>query len=129
MPFAIPRLLDPLAVLAYVFLAEIAFFRKKRYFIKLKEHVVGVIVLSEKLDSLYVNSLAIAPEIRRHGVATHILSHIEKLSEGLGKRRLELSVLKKNTPAVRLYNEFGFIKEEEKKWSFILNKNLDSLRT
>jgi ribosomal protein S18 acetylase RimI-like enzyme len=124
LPFRSPRLLDPFVALAYVLLAEVTFFRKKRYFVKLNEHVAGVLVLQEKLDSLSISSLAVAPETRRRGIATYILSYAERLSKGLGKEWLELSVLKKNTPALRLYNEFEFVKKEEKKWSFILSKKV-----
>jgi hypothetical protein len=51
----------------YVIGCELAFFREKRYFVKLKRHVVGVFVLREGSEALYVGSLGVAPEYRKHG--------------------------------------------------------------
>jgi RimJ/RimL family protein N-acetyltransferase len=124
MPFRSPRLLDPFVVVCYVLLAEVVFFRKKRYFVKLKDDIVGVFVLQRKIGSLYISSLAVAPAARRHEVATFILSYTERLGKKLSIERLELSVLKKNAPALRLYKKFGFFKKEEKKWSLILSKKI-----
>jgi ribosomal protein S18 acetylase RimI-like enzyme len=124
MPLAIPRLADPFVIVAYVLLGEIAFFRKTRFFVMLKEHVAGTLILDEKSDSLYVHSLAVAPEMRRYGIATFALNYAEKLAETLGKERLELAVLKKNYPALRLYRKLGFVKKQERRLSFVLYKKL-----
>jgi ribosomal protein S18 acetylase RimI-like enzyme len=124
MPLAIPRVLDPFATVAYTLLAEIAFFRKTCYFFMQERHVVGVLALSEKPGSLYINSLAVASEVRRCGIAMFALNYAEKVARKLRKERLELSVLKKNAPALKLYNKLGFVKKEERKWSLVLNKRI-----
>jgi ribosomal protein S18 acetylase RimI-like enzyme len=100
------------------------FFRKARYFFKLKGNIIGVLVLSEKLDALFINSLAVAPHYRRQGIATYMLSQAEKLAKRSGKTSLKLSVLKTNTPAQRTYKKFGLTTREQKKWSLILTKRL-----
>jgi len=122
--FGSSKSLAPLVFLPYILSLELVFFRRKRYFVKLKQHAAGLFVLREKHDALYISSLAVAPEFRRFGIATYILSYTEKLARRLGKQRLELSVLKLNAAAQRLYRKFGFVKKEEKKWSYVLSKKV-----
>lgn len=117
-----PRLLSPLTVIPYILAMEVILFRGKRYFIKLKEQVIGMFVIREKPEALYINSLAVAPEYRRLGIATYILNYANKLAKQLDKKWLELSVLKVNIPALRLYMKVGFTEKKEKKLSLILKK-------
>jgi ribosomal protein S18 acetylase RimI-like enzyme len=114
--------LAPLIAVPYVLGCELAFFRGKRYFVKLKRQVVGVFVLREESDALYVGSLGVAPEYRKHGVATFILTHCMRDAQRLGKKWLELTVLKTNVPARQLYQRFGFLEKEKRKWSFVMRK-------
>ena len=120
--FGSPQLLSPLTVIPYVLAMEVILFRGKRYFIELREQVVGMFVIREKPEALYINSIAVAPEYRRLGIATYILNHANKLANQLDKKWLELSVLKVNIPALQLYTKIGFTEKEEKKLSFILRK-------
>jgi len=119
-----PRLLSPLTVIPYILAMEVILFRSKRYFVKLKEQVVGMFVIREKPEVLHINSLAVAPEYRRLGIATYILNYANKLAKQLDKKWLELSVLKVNIPALRLYMKIGFIEKKEKKLSFILKTSI-----
>ena len=123
------RLFFPIMFVPYVLGAEVAYFRtrrfrRRRYFVRLGEQTVGIFALHEKPDALYVSSLAVAPEYRKHGIAGHMLLHSARIARQLKKTRLELTVLKTNAPALRLYREFGFTLKEERKWSFILAKTL-----
>ena len=120
--FGSPQLLSPLTVIPYILAMEVILFRSKRYFVKLKEQVVGMFVIREKPEALYINSLAVAPEYRRLGIATYILNYANKLAKQLGKKWLELSVLKVNIPALRLYMKVGFTEKKKKKLSLILKK-------
>jgi ribosomal protein S18 acetylase RimI-like enzyme len=115
--------LEMLIAVPYILGCELAFFREERYFVKLKKQVVGVFVLREKSDALYVGSLGVAPEYRKHGIATFILSHCTQVAKRLGKKWLELTVLKTNIPARHLYERFGFSDKEERKWSFVMRKD------
>jgi ribosomal protein S18 acetylase RimI-like enzyme len=118
----------PLAMLIavpYILGCELAFFTEERYFVKLKKQVVGILVLREKSDALYVASLGVAPEYRKHGIATFILSHCTQVAKRLGKKWLELTVLKTNIPARQLYEKFGFSDTEERKWSFVMRKGIN----
>lgn len=115
-----------LIAVPYILGSELAFFREARYFVRLKKQVVGIFVLREEPDALYVGSLAVTPEYRGYGVATHILDYSAKVAGKLGKKWLELTVLKKNIPARRLYEKTGFVKKKNKKWSLVLRKTLNA---
>jgi ribosomal protein S18 acetylase RimI-like enzyme len=117
-PFAV------FVVIPYVMLAEVYFFKQRRYFILLKHQVVGVLALQEQINTLYISSLAVSPDRRRIGIATYALNHAAVIACRLRKEALELAVLKKNTPAVRLYERHGYRVEEEKRRSFILRKQI-----
>jgi ribosomal protein S18 acetylase RimI-like enzyme len=108
----------------YVLVAELIFFRAKRYFIRSGKTVTGVVTFREEPGSLFIGSLGVANECRRLGVATHALRYAERLAVQLDKRWLELSVLKGNAPAQRLYVKLGFSAVEEKRWSFIMRKRV-----
>ena len=123
------RLLTFLIVIPYILALEVIHLRGKRFFVKLEEHVVGIFALREKPETLYIDSLAVAPEHRKRGIGTCILAYTSKLAKRMSKKWLELSVLKTNTPALQLYEKLGFIKKEEKRWSFILRKRLKLVDT
>jgi len=124
--FGKPRLLSPLAVVPYILAMEFIFYRRKRYFVKCKEYIVGIFILREKPEALYISSLAVAPECRGFGIATYILNYANKVAAELNKNWLELSVSKVNALALRLYKKYGFVKKEEKTWSFILRKTVEN---
>jgi ribosomal protein S18 acetylase RimI-like enzyme len=122
LPFGDHWFLSILTVVPYILSMELIFFRAKRYFVTLGENVIGVVVFREKPGSLLVASLGVAKEYRRLGVATYVLRRAEKLAIQLGKQWLELTVLKGNTPAQRLYVKSGFSAVKEKRMSFIMKK-------
>lgn len=113
-------------VIPYIMFSEAYFFRRKRYLIILKQQIVGTLALQEKADTLYIINLAASPFYRKIGVATHILNYSATVAKRLHKNSLELSVLKANTPALKLYTKLGFRKKREKRRSFILTKNVQS---
>jgi ribosomal protein S18 acetylase RimI-like enzyme len=113
-------------VIPYVLFLEAYFFRQKRYFFTLEQQTVGVLALQEKTEALFIRSLAVSPIYRKIGVATHMLNRIMTVARQLHKTTVELSVLKTNTPALRLYIKYGFRKKEERRRSIILRKNVDT---
>lgn len=117
-------LLSPLTVIPYILATEIILFRKQRYFIKLKRQVVGILALHETTETVYISSLAVASEYRRLRIATYILNYVLQVAKRLNKKYLELSVFKTNIPALRLYKKNGFIKKKERKFSFLLRKEI-----
>ena len=124
MPFGNSKLLATLVVIPYILACEAIFLRRQRYFIKIKNHVVGVLILYEKPETLRVSELAVAPEYRRRGIAKQILNSSARVAKERGKRWLELTVLKKNFPARRLYQKSGFFNKEERRWSLVLRKKV-----
>lgn len=121
------RLVTLLIALPYILGCELAFLGDARYFVRLEEQMTAVLVLREKPDALFIGSLAVAPEYRRCGLATCMLNYCARVARRLGRSWLELTVLKKNTPARQLYEKAGFVKKEERKWSFVLRKSVDTL--
>lgn len=59
-------------------------------------------------DEFYVDSLVVAPDFRRHGIASKLLESIETGARIQGKDRISLHVLEKNSAAQRLYEKHGF---------------------
>ncbi len=88
------------------------------------QQVVGVFALEEEAEALFISVLASNPFYRRIGIASFVLEHATTLARKFGKKYLELAVTKKNDPALKLYNKFGFHVKKEKKRSFILQYTL-----
>ena len=70
--------------------------------------VVGFIMAWLIVDELHINNLAVAPDVRRKGVAAALLDHSidEAIKMGAAWCQLEVRVL--NLPARELYRRFGF---------------------
>lgn len=94
------------------------------YFVKLEEQIVAVFTLTIKHESIFISSLAVSPAYRRLGIAFFTLAEVEKLCRRMNTKWLELSVLKRNVPARKLYEKFGFSTAKEKRWSYILTKRI-----
>jgi len=107
-------------IIPYVFFSEVYFFRSPRYFVTIGQRIVGLVALHENGESMFISVLASHPLYRRMGVASFILNHAVMLARKLGKTSLELAVLKKNKPAWKLYDDFGFHLKEEKRQSYVL---------
>ncbi len=70
--------------------------------------IIGFCSFWRVLDELHINNLAVAPEHRRAGVATALLSRVLEDGGRHGARRATLEVRRSNEPAQRLYERFGF---------------------
>ncbi|HVO85670.1 MAG TPA: GNAT family N-acetyltransferase [Candidatus Eisenbacteria bacterium] len=126
MPFGHANVLSHLFAIPYVLLAEAVFLHAERFYIKLDGRIVGVLVLRNKPDHLDVASLGVAAENRRSGVATCALRFTEEAAARLGKKQIQLSVLKRNLPAQRLYFGFGFSVAKTTRWSLIMRKAVNA---
>jgi len=70
--------------------------------------IAGYINLWYVLDEVTVANIAVAEEFRRQGVAAALMEHALKLSEERKMYGVTLEVRESNTPAIKLYERFGF---------------------
>jgi len=127
--FRIPALLGFFVVVPYIASLEIILFKTRRYSVKFKNQMVGLFAAEQDQNCLYISTLAVVPEARRRGVATCILNYSERLAEKTSMTTIELSVLKTNIPAQKLYFEFGFRKKTESRMSLILQKRIGKAKS
>jgi len=59
-------------------------------------------------DELHINTLAVAAERRREGLATRLLGFVFDEAAAAGVRRATLEVRRSNEAALRLYERLGF---------------------
>lgn len=69
---------------------------------------VGFCAVWRVLDELHINNLAVLPEHRRAGVASALLERALADAASRGANRATLEVRQSNTPALKLYERFGF---------------------
>ncbi len=121
MPFFLrSNMLHLIIAIPYVFLAEAIFLHTTRFFVTVDRQIAGLFSLSIREKSIFINTLSVAPNFRRLGIATSILDVVTKLARRTGKEMVELSVLKTNRPALNLYLKFGMTLRQNRKWSLIL---------
>ena len=70
--------------------------------------VVGFCLCWVVLDELHVNTIAVAPELRRQGLARRLMSHVLADAAAAGARRATLEVRRSNRAAIALYEQLGF---------------------
>ena len=66
-----------------------------------------------KSESVYIRGMAVLPKARGSGVGTRMLRQIEAWANGEGYTRLFLSTTPFLVSAIRLYEEFGFLRTDE----------------
>jgi ribosomal-protein-alanine N-acetyltransferase len=59
-------------------------------------------------DELHINTVAVAADRRREGLATRLLGFVFSEAAEAGVRRATLEVRRSNEPALRLYERLGF---------------------
>ena len=70
-----------------------------------------VTAVPENAHVLGIMGLAVAPSLRRRGVASALLAAAEEHARARGARKLSLRVLSTNATALRLYERVGFQRE------------------
>ncbi len=71
-------------------------------------HVVAFCCVSQVLDELHINNVAVAPSARRHGFALRLLEHVIDRAVASGVTRATLEVRRSNAAALELYDCLGF---------------------
>ena len=74
---------------------------------------VGYVGIYTVLDEGYITNIAVKKACRNKGVAKSLLKEIISVNNGLSF--ISLEVRKSNTPAIKLYEKFNFIKKGERK--------------
>lgn len=119
-----PPVLSSFATVPYMLWMAFLGRGSSKYLVLINESPVGVINFQPRSDALYVSSLAVAPNCRGRGIGSCMLHFAEDMAKKAGKSWLELTVMKVNTPAQRLYVRLGFRLKEEKHFSFVLKKRI-----
>ena len=70
-------------------------------------NILGYAGLHAVLDEGYIDNIAVAPDARRHGVASALLDVFCRFG-AVNLAFLTLEVRKSNTAAIGLYEKFGF---------------------
>ena len=95
------------------------------------DKIIGVIMITEKIESIFLSGLAILPEYQRQGIGRVLLGRaLEWCKKNYCVKTISLQVLKKeysntDTPTVILinfYESFGFVINEESDKYFELTK-------
>jgi ribosomal-protein-alanine N-acetyltransferase len=70
--------------------------------------VIGFCSFWRVLDELHINNLAVLPDFRHRGVGSELLAFVLNEGARLGALRATLEVRRSNTPALMLYERYGF---------------------
>ncbi len=70
--------------------------------------ILGYVCYWLVFDELRLMNVAVAPPVRRRGIARMLVDHALAEGRSQGVRRMTLEVRASNEPALRLYGRFGF---------------------
>jgi GNAT superfamily N-acetyltransferase len=105
----LPWPLCPLSMMIHVLESHaLALLEVPCYYVNLGKKTVGLFAYQESHDVMRVASLAVRSQWRRLGIGGFLLKQIEQTARHMHKQWLEVAVLRKNSPATRLYTGFGF---------------------
>lgn len=78
---------------------------------EMDETVIGCCGLWQSFEDADVCNVVIAPEFRRQGIARQMLLALFEMGKKVGIENFTLEVRKGNVPAIKLYEELGFVTE------------------
>jgi [ribosomal protein S18]-alanine N-acetyltransferase len=70
--------------------------------------LAGYLIISRYVDAWHVMNLAVAPALRRRGIATALLERLFDQTAGESRRGYTLEVRVSNDAAIKLYEQMGF---------------------
>jgi len=121
LPLSLPWFLFPFSLMLHIVKSHaLTILKLPCYFVELETKIVGLLAIQERHESLLVASLGVAKEYRQLGIGTCILGCAEKIAKYMGKRWLEVDVLGKNIPALRLYRKYGFTFIQNERMHYIV---------
>jgi len=90
-----------------------------------KNRIVGFIGVTrfnmEKNKHIANFAIGVLKDSQKHGLAEKLLAEAEKWLKAKNVRRLELTVIKENIPAIRFYEKHGFKNEGLRRQSIFMN--------
>ncbi len=90
-----------------------------------KNRIVGFVGVTrfnmEKNKHIANFAIGVLKDSQKHGLAEKLLAEAEKWLKAKNVRRLELTVIKENIPAIRFYEKHGFKNEGLRRQSIFMN--------
>lgn len=80
------------------------------YVIQLDNELAGYAILWVAVDEGHLTNIAVAPKYQRKSIAKKLLSFILRIANEMRLVQIILEVRPTNTPAIALYEQFGFEK-------------------
>ena len=80
------------------------------YVLEEEGEILGFYIVSYILDEAEIFTIAIDNTYRRRGLGSKLLDHLIEKSKQRDVSKIWLEVSTKNTPALRLYEKYGFVK-------------------
>jgi len=91
---------------------KLAVQRELFFVARLDGRLVGTVMGGYDGHRGWVYSLAVCPEVRRRGIGTALMRHVERELVGGGCRKANLQVLASNAATVAFYVKLGYSVEE-----------------
>ena len=92
----------------------------KTLIIKKKNWIIGQLSFNLKIKGeIHIFHLIIDPKFQRKGLATELISKVEKIAPNIKKKMITLNILKSNHKAISLFEKLGYRLNRKK--SFYLN--------
>ncbi|NYB73908.1 ribosomal protein S18-alanine N-acetyltransferase [Sedimentibacter hydroxybenzoicus DSM 7310] len=71
--------------------------------------VMGYMGMWRILDECHITNVAVLPQYRKKGVATHLINKMIEICKCSEITQMTLEVRESNIPAINLYKKFGFL--------------------
>lgn len=78
------------------------------------------------VDEAHVTTVMVAPEFRRHGIGKQLMHRLLEHAQEAGMSCSTLEVRAKNTPAIKLYEQLGYVQAAVRK-KYYPNDNEDAI--
>jgi len=91
-----------------IFREDIASSLSHPYVLQVDNEIAGYAVLWVAADEGHLTNIAVAQKYQRKSIAKKLLSFILKVASEMGLTLIVLEVRPTNTPAISLYEKFGF---------------------
>jgi ribosomal protein S18 acetylase RimI-like enzyme len=111
---------DPATVIRH----KLAVQRDLFFVATLDNRLVGTIMGGYDGHRGWIYSLAVGPEVRRRGIGTALMRHVERELAGRGCPKVNLQVLATNAATVAFYERLGYSVEERVSMGKILGSGI-----